>query len=171
MLRPGPTAAAISGSLGAMVWMPTALGAFSTTCGRSTLQRTNGPGWVETARSAATDMARTECTAHWGYLLPGTFPEAAIALRPGPTAAAISGSLGALASMTAPVLVISMTFGSSILPRTNGPGWAEIARPTCPECTARWEYPLPETFPEAAISLRTGPIAAAISGSLGGGNS
>jgi hypothetical protein len=49
---------------------------------------------------------------------PETSPEAALALRAGPIAAAISGSSEAMAERVA----ISTIFGSSILPRTNGHG-------------------------------------------------
>ncbi len=66
----------------------------------------------------------------------------------------------------------STTFGSSILPQTNGHGWAEAARSSAmvasPECTARWVFLPQETSPQAASGLRVGPTGVAISGSLGG---
>ena len=53
-----------------------------------------------------------------------------MALQAGPTAAAISGSLAAMASMPTAIWAISTTCGSSILrsAQANGPGWAEAAR-------------------------------------------
>ena len=79
--------------------------------------------------------------------------------------------LAARAKLLISSMAISTTYGSSILPRTNGPGWAEAARCSnlvaSPACTARWACLLPGTSPEAAIWLRAGPTAAAISGSLG----
>ena len=175
-LRVGPTAAAISGSLGALVWRrPASTLAFPTTFGSSILPQTNGLGWAEAARLAAT-MASPESTARWERPLPETSLEAADGPRAGPTAAAISGSLGAMATMPAALLAISTTCGSSIPPRINGRGWAEAARCLCaatqvtaasPVCMARWVYLPPVTSPEADIWLRVGPTAAAISGSLG----
>ncbi len=48
----------------------------------------------------------------------------------------------------------STTFGSSILPSTNGRGWAEAARgQPARQCTARWERLRPETSLEAAFRL------------------
>ena len=140
----------------------------------------NGPGWAEAARSKSALQAHflyvAERTVHWERPLSGTSPEAAMELRLGPTAAAISGFMAARAPsrfMTtratpwAYMLSGSMTFGSSILTRTNGPGWAEAAvNMTRPERTARWACLLPETSPEAARELQVGPIAAAISGFL-----
>ena len=170
-LRVGPTAVATSGSLGAMATMPTAFMANSTTFGSTSLPRRNGHGWAEATRSPGGAAAIPECTARWVYLLPGTSPEAANSLQSGPIAAAISGSLGALAMMPTTTVFCSTTFGSSILPLTNGRGLAAAARSLTavyrPECTARWVRLLPGTSPEAALPLRAGPIAAAISGSLG----
>ncbi len=164
----GPTAAAISGSLGAIATMPTAIRAISTTFGSLTLPRTSGLGWAEAARYPALQVlvARLEYTARWERLLPETSPEAALPLQAGPTAAAISGSLGARATLTE-IVSCSTTFGSSIPPRAYGPGWGEVAICFRPECTARWECLPPETSPDAGITRSDGPTAAAISGSLG----
>jgi hypothetical protein len=87
-----------------------------------------GSSTIPSCASERAVVASPECTARWERLLPETSPEAAIPLRAGPTAAAISGSSGALATMPTAILAISTTFGSSILPRTNGRGWAEAAR-------------------------------------------
>jgi hypothetical protein len=118
-------------------------------------------------------MASPECTARWERLLPPTSPEAAVTLRPGPIAEAISGSFLGGATMSTAITALSTTCGSSILPqlrqrlRANGHGWAEAAQLASPECTARWERLLPETFPETVLALRVRPTAAAISGSSG----
>jgi hypothetical protein len=167
-LRAGPTAAAISGSLGAKGSMPTAIWAISTTFGSSILPRTNGRGWAEAARSRTRMVASPECTARWERLPPETSPEAVPALRAGPTAAAISGSLGAIgydANGNSGYLNDLWEFN----PSTNEWAWmggssTVPAVAACPECTARWERLPPETSPEAAISSiarRAGPIAAA----------
>src|ERR1700722_13600036 len=117
-------------------------------------------------------MASRECTARWERLLPEMSPEPVIRLQAGPIAAAICGSLGAMASMSAAIRAGSTTFGSSILPRSYGPGWAEAARyhrdqtMASRECTVRWERLLPEISPAPVIWLQAGSIAAAISGSL-----
>ena len=69
-------------------------------------------------------------------------------------AAAISGSLGALVTMPPAMAAVSTTFGSSILPRINGHGWAGAIPPALmasQEFMARWALPPPETFPEADI--------------------
>ena len=128
MLRAEPIAAAISGSLGAMVRMPMEMLVLSTTFGSSIRSRTNGRGWAEAARSPSTLVVNLACMARWVRLPPETSPEAAFGLRVGSTAAAISGSLGAMASMPMEMVAISTIFGSSILPQTNGRGWGEAAR-------------------------------------------
>ncbi len=125
-----------------------------------------------TVQKAGRTAASLECTARWVFLPPETLLETAAALRPGPTAAAISGSLGDMANdiNLSDNGGISTTYGNSILRLTNGRGWAEAARSVAmeasPACMARWERLLPETSPEAAMALRAGPTAAAISGSL-----
>ena len=65
---------------------------------------------------------------------------------------------------------ISTTYGSSILPPTSGPGWAEAdgrRMAASPAYMERWERRPPEIFPEAAMARRAGSTAAAISGSSG----
>src|SRR5450631_2538715 len=64
-----------------------------------------------------------------------------------------------------------MTFGSSLLPRMNGPGEEEAAY--CPvttvgsmERTARWVFRLPEIVLEEDRAQSIGPTAAVIYGSL-----
>ena len=117
-----------------------------------------------------TAAPRQECTAHWVRPLPETPPEAAKALRHGPTTAAISGSLGASGRCLG---------NSSRLPqrplgvqsfhrqRMGMDGREQHDHLLIPAgSTARWERPLPETFPEAAMAQRAGPTAAATSGSL-----
>ena len=94
-----------------------------------------------------------------------------MALQTGPTAAAISGSLGAMATIPSVVSATSATCGSSIPPRMIGHGWAE-ATPSAvmadsPECTAYWVRLAQATFLAAAMPPAVGQIAAAISGSLG----
>ena len=98
-----------------------------------------------------------ECTARWERPLPETSPEAAV---PPSSWTDTSGNLwlfGGVGMMRQRRLLwsaISTTFGSSILPPTNGPGWAEAARIRStggqPASTARWERLPPETSPEAA---------------------
>ena len=90
-----------------------------------------------------------------GHLLPGTFQEAARALRNGPTAKVICGCSVAVGSTPTATLATPTIFGSLILPQTNGHGWVETKRfppvpittAVVPRCTARWGLPLPETFP------------------------
>ena len=145
------SAAVTSGSLGASVSTPMPIMPISTTFGSSIHPQMNGLGGAEAALPAAI-TASTECTARWGRLLPGTLPDAAGKLRAGPTAAAISGSLVAMAAMPRELLANSTTFGSSILPRTNGRGWAEAVRypavaKASPECTAHWATPAAGNIP------------------------
>jgi hypothetical protein len=62
------------------------------------------------------------------WLFGGYGTEAAKALKHGQTAAAISGYLEGMPSMPMTPTGSSMTYGSSTLQPTNGPGWAEAAR-------------------------------------------
>ena len=130
-VQPGPTRTAISGSLVALGTIPSApllailndLWEFNPSTNQWTWM-----GGSKTVPTAPLNVGKPASTAHWERLLPETSPEAAMALQAGPTAAAISGSLGAWLRCQRQLLAISTTFGSSILPRTNGPGWAEAAR-------------------------------------------
>ena len=97
MPRVGRTAAAIFGFLGAMASMPTAIMRNSTTFGSSIRSRTDGPGWAEAVHGPT--RPPTEFMARWERRLPKIFPEVAMELRTGPTAAAIYGFLGARATM------------------------------------------------------------------------
>src|ERR1035441_834531 len=94
--------------------------------GSSTRPRANGPGWEEPPQWARL-VASPEPTARWECQHPETIQEAAAARRLGKTSVAISGSSGEMAMTATPIWVISMTFGSSILPpiRSNGHGGAE----------------------------------------------
>src|SRR5271156_4088661 len=81
----------------------------------------------------------------WVRLLPEMFPEAEAPRQAGPIAAAIYGSLGAMARIRPAIPDTSTTFGSSILPPWNGPGWVEATRyppaqAAGPECTALWAH-------------------------------
>src|ERR1035441_1503234 len=126
-LRAGSIIVEISGSLGARAELPTELSAILTTLGSSIHPQTNGHGWEEAARQPVTQDHRAAAaspgfTARWLLLLLKTSPEVVGELRTGPTAAAVYGSLRALATMPTEMLATSTTFGSSILRRMNGPG-------------------------------------------------
>ena len=135
-----------------------------------------GHGWAEAAPSPTLSLASRGSTALWVLPLPATFLEAATTLQSGPTRTAMSGSWGALdTTPTAPLLASLTTFGSSILQRTSGHGWAEARlRQPVPvsvgkrACTAQRERLLPQTPPEAETALKPGSTSAAICGSLEG---
>ena len=128
--------------------------------------------------SAAISLAASlECTVRWGRRPRETSQEGATARQAGSTEAAIFGFLGALPLMLAEhPPTIPTIFGNSILPRTNGHGWAEAAvwtasprwtgRNARRECMARWERLPQAIFREAVTAQRSGPIPPAIYGSL-----
>ncbi len=117
--------------------------------------RTNGPGWAE----AAHGKGQPRSVRHVGNAGRRKHPRRPPAgLQAGPTAAAISGSLGAMALMrTADLGYLNDLWEFN--PSTNEWTWmggsSTISCNTecaaSPECTARWERLLPETSPEAAI--------------------
>src|SRR5208283_542730 len=98
--------------------------------GNSTLPPSYGHGWGEAMSSTS-----PESTERWEQLLTVTSLEAALALRAGLTAMAISGSLGA--RRTAFTTTFSAIFGNSILPPGYGHGWGEANSSTRPESTGR----------------------------------
>ena len=110
-------------------------------------------------------------TAHWESLLQPMCRVVVNMLPAGQTLMATSGSLADRAA-TLPVLrACSMICGSSIRPRTNGPGWA-VAISSCTQRTALLvsmalrEFLPSATSPEADGFPAVGLIAAAIYGSL-----
>ena len=129
MLRAGPTAAAISGSLGARRRCQRQLGYLNDLWEFN--PSTNEWTWMGGSSTMACDerLMASRCVRHVGNACCWKHPRRpSDTLRAGPTAAAISGSLGALATMPTATVYCSTTFGSSIPPRANGHGWAEAAR-------------------------------------------
>jgi hypothetical protein len=144
---------------------------------------TSGRGWAATTPflpiAHSSNVVRRGSTAHWGHLPRQTTLEAGIHPQPGSTITAIFGFSGVLDSMRMETKTTSMTFGSSIPPRTCGRGGVEAVRSRvlAPRSlsrsfavqlgfTARRERLRREIFPAAATALPFGLTTAATSGSL-----
>jgi Chitobiase/beta-hexosaminidase C-terminal domain len=132
--------------------------------------------WMGGSNTVASNGGQPGVYGTLGTRLRKISPEAAREPRAGLIAAAISGSSEAMATMSTASLASSTTSGFLTLLQTNGHGWAEAARrhsrlsalTGSPVSTERWAFLLLETSPEAYIAQLAGPIAAAISGYLGG---
>ena len=72
--RVGPTAAAISGSLGALATMPTVAGLSQRPLGVQSIHEAHGRGWAEAARSSALVLASPESTGRWERSRPEISP-------------------------------------------------------------------------------------------------
>jgi len=168
-LQTGPTAAAISGSLEEMATMPAEMRLPQRPLGVQSCS--DEWAWMSGSSTVGDNGSQSGVYGTLGTLAAGNTPEAAVALQTGPTATAISGSLGAMAPMPSAMSATSAMCGSSIPPRMIGRGWAEAALSAAmadsPECTALWVHRLLATFLVAAMPPTVGQMAAAISGSLG----
>ena len=149
MHQRGSTAAATCGSLAEWATMPAAPSAISTTCGSSIRPRNCGRGWAEVRCRAAHSPVST---ARWVPLRPETCREAAAAPPVGLTTRAISGYSAAVATIPRAPMAPSTMFGNSILPRTNGHGWAEATLSGCRGSMAPWERLRLGIFPEHGLT-------------------
>src|ERR1700677_2792966 len=114
------------------------------------------------------------------YPPPETLPAAARRRSVGRTRTVISGSLGTPAWIQPGGPASSTTFGSSLLPPTNGRGWmaalhflrvakyrTPVSRAPCPASMEPIRRLQRETLPEAARTKSHGPTRMATFGSLG----